>query len=176
VAIQVDVLMGERGDVRDLAGGDQLAEHPSWLRAHPRDVRLTLLACFCFSRTTEITDTLVDLLIATVHKMDVRADYRVEQELLADLKHVRGKRGILFALAQAAVDHPDDIVRRAIWAGGRRADAARVGARGSRPTIRHSGRGCARCCAPPTEATTARCFRPCSERFGSAATTPPTGR
>ena len=39
------------------------AEHPSWLRAHPREVRLTLLACFCFSRTTEITDSLVDLLI-----------------------------------------------------------------------------------------------------------------
>ena len=91
------------------------AEHPSWLRAHPREVRLTLLACFCFSRTTEITDGLVDLLLAVVHKMDARADYRVEQELLADLKHVRGKRGILFALAGAALEHPDEMVRRAIW-------------------------------------------------------------
>ena len=76
---------------------------------------MTLLACFCYSRTTEITDSLVDLLVATVHKMDARADYRVEQELVADLKHVRGKRGILFALAQAALEHPDETVRRAIW-------------------------------------------------------------
>jgi hypothetical protein len=91
------------------------AEHPSWLRGHPREVRLTLLACFCFSRTSEITDSLVDLLIATVHKMDARADYRVEQELVADLKHVRGKWGLLYALAQAALEHPDETVRRAIW-------------------------------------------------------------
>ena len=91
------------------------AEHPSWLRAHPREVRLTLLACFCWSRTTEITDSLVDLLLGVVHKMGARADYRVEQELVADLKAVRGKRGILFALAGAAVEHPDDTVRRAIF-------------------------------------------------------------
>ena len=91
------------------------AEHPSWLRAHPRDVRLTLLACFCWSRITEITDSLVDLLLGVVHKMGARADYRVEQELVADLKAVRGKRGILFALAGAAVEHPDDTVRRAIY-------------------------------------------------------------
>ena len=91
------------------------AEHPSWLRAHPREVRLTLLACFCWSRTTEITDSLVDLLLGVVHKMGARADDRVEQELVADLKAVRGKRGILFALAGAAVERPDDTVRRAIF-------------------------------------------------------------
>jgi hypothetical protein len=95
------------------------AEHPAWLRAHPREVRLTLLACFCWSRVTEITDSLVDLLLGVVHKMGTRADYRVEQELVADLKAVRGKRGILFALAGAAVEHPDDTIRRAIFPGRR---------------------------------------------------------
>ena len=91
------------------------AEHPSWLRVHPQDVRLTLLAYFCWSRTTEITDSLVDLLLGVVHKMGARADDRVEQELVADLKAVRGKRAILFALAGAAIEHPDDTVRRAIY-------------------------------------------------------------
>lgn len=42
-------------------------------------------------------------------------DDRVERELVADLKAVRGKRNILFALAGAAVEHPDDTVRRAIF-------------------------------------------------------------
>jgi Domain of unknown function (DUF4158) len=99
------------------------AEHPSWLRGHPREVGLTLLACFCFSRTTEITDSLVDLLIATVHKMDARADYRVEQELVADLKRVRGKRGLLYALAQAALEHPDETGPTGDLASGRRGEA-----------------------------------------------------
>jgi TnpA family transposase len=90
-------------------------EHPSWLRSHPREVRLTLLACFCHSRASEITDSLVDLLIGVVHKMDARADYRVEKELLSDLKQVRNKRKILFDLARAALERPDDTVRQAIW-------------------------------------------------------------
>ena len=90
-------------------------EHPSWLRSHPPGVRLTLLACFCHSRFSEIADSLVDLLIGVVHKMDARADYRVEKELLSDLKQVRNKRKVLFELARAAVEHPDDTVRQAIW-------------------------------------------------------------
>ncbi len=89
--------------------------YPSDLRNSPRQIRLTLLAALCWSRASEITDSLVDLLIAIVRKMDVRAERRVEGELLEDLKRVRGKEGILFQVAQAAVDHPDDTVRRALY-------------------------------------------------------------
>ena len=90
-------------------------EYPAWMRKHPRPVRLTLLAALCRSRTAEITDSLVDLLIGLVHKIGARAEKRVEGELIKDLKRVRGKEGILFALAEAAVDHPDESVRRALF-------------------------------------------------------------
>jgi hypothetical protein len=90
-------------------------EYPSDLRARAQPVRLTLLACLCWSRQTEITDGLVELLIALVHKIDARAERRVEGELLADLKRVRGKEGLLFALAEAAVAHPDETVRQALY-------------------------------------------------------------
>lgn len=89
--------------------------YPSDLRSSPRPVRLTLLATLCWSRASEITDSLVDLLIAIVRKMDVRAVRKVEGELLEDLKRVRGKEGILFSLAEAAVDHPDDTIRGALY-------------------------------------------------------------
>jgi len=40
---------------------------------------------------------------------DARADYRVEQELLADLNSsTRGKRGFCSRSRRPAVDHPDD--------------------------------------------------------------------
>ncbi len=117
------------------------AEHPSWLRAHPREVRLTLLACFCFSRTSEITDSLVDLLIATVHKMDARADYRVEQELVADLKHVRGKRGLLLRARAGGARASRRNGPTSDLAGGRRGEAHRSGARGAgqRPRLPRAG-------------------------------------
>ncbi len=90
-------------------------EYPSDLRERPRPVRLTLLAALCWARTAEITDGLVELLIGVVHKIGTRAENRVESELLADLRRVRGKEGILFRLAEAAVEHPDETVRAALY-------------------------------------------------------------
>ena len=78
-------------------------------------MRLTLLAALCWVRSAEITDALVDLLIALVHKIDARAEQRVERELLADLRRVRGKDGLLFRLAEAAIEHPDETVREALF-------------------------------------------------------------
>ncbi len=89
--------------------------YPSDLRASPQRVRLSLLAALCWSRTAEITDGLVDLLIALVGRIDSRAERRVEQELLADLRRVQGKDGILFAVAKAAIEHPNATVREAIY-------------------------------------------------------------
>ncbi|MGH9021935.1 MAG: Tn3 family transposase, partial [Acidimicrobiia bacterium] len=89
--------------------------YPSDLRASPAPVRLTLLACLCWVRTAEITDSLVDLLIGLVHKVNGRAERRVEGELMDDLKRVRGKEGILFRIAEASVAEPDGTVRQVVF-------------------------------------------------------------
>lgn len=89
--------------------------YPSDLAAAPQPVRLTLLAALCWTRSAEITDALVDLLLGLVLKINTKADRRVERELTEDLRRVRGKEGILFRLAQAAVEHPDDTVRTALF-------------------------------------------------------------
>jgi hypothetical protein len=69
----------------------------------------------CSSRQAEITDALVELLVALVHKINARAERRVEKQLTAESKKVRGKEGILFKLATAAVDKPDEVVRWALF-------------------------------------------------------------
>ncbi|MEV0093756.1 hypothetical protein [Streptomyces sp. NPDC050738] len=79
------------------------------------DVRIALLAALCSSRQAEITDALVDLLVALVKKINTRAERRVERQLTADLKQVRGKEGILFRLADAAIGKPDEVVRTALY-------------------------------------------------------------
>src|SRR5580704_12490840 len=81
----------------------------------PGPVRLTLLAVLCWTRTAEVTDALIDLLIEVVHKIRTRAEDKVEGELVRDLKRVRGKQGLLFALAGAAVEHPDETVRASLF-------------------------------------------------------------
>jgi TnpA family transposase len=90
-------------------------EEPSRLRAHSKAKRLTYLAALCFLRAQEITDGLVDLLIHIVHKIDVRAEKRVEQEYLNEFKRIGNKEGILYRIAEAAVGHPDEPVREVVF-------------------------------------------------------------
>lgn len=89
--------------------------YPSDLRAADAPVRLTLLAALCWVRAAEIADSLVELLIELVHKVNARADRKVEKELTEDLRRVRGKEGILFRVAEAAIAHPDETVRDAVF-------------------------------------------------------------
>lgn len=83
-----------------------VACYPSDLLASPPAVRLTLLAALCWSRTSEITDALVDLLIRLVLKINTRAEKKVEKAIYAEFKQVHGKTGILFRLAEAPSSIP----------------------------------------------------------------------
>jgi len=55
----------------------------------------------------EITDNLIDLLIQVIHNIGKRAENKIDKQLLENLKQVRGKTGLLFKLAEAAVEQPD---------------------------------------------------------------------
>lgn len=90
-------------------------EAPSHLRSHPEPLKLTLLAALVYERQWEITDTLADLLISTVHRIGARAERRVTQELVAEFRKVAGKETLLFRLAEAAIARPDDTVRAVVY-------------------------------------------------------------
>nr|WP_240197625.1 hypothetical protein [Nonomuraea lactucae] len=87
-------------------------EAPSHMRTHPRELTVLLLAALIHEREREITDTLVELLIATVHRIKARADSKVTKELIDAFKRVTGKENILFKVADAALGQPDDPVRQ----------------------------------------------------------------
>ncbi len=66
-----------------------LKGYPSDFRDMSEDVRIALLAALCSSRQAEITDALVDLLVAQVHKINARAERRVDKQLTAELRRGR---------------------------------------------------------------------------------------
>jgi len=91
------------------------AEAPSHLRAHPAPTRVALVCALLWAREREITDTLVDLLISTVHKINARAEKKIVDEFIKDFERVTGKERMLFRIAEAAIEHPGDAVREVIY-------------------------------------------------------------
>lgn len=92
------------------------AVETAWeLRRHPDRIRLPLLAFWCVPREAEVIDGLVELLIGITHRITVKAERRVLEELMEEAVEVRGKAGILFRVAEAAVATPEGVVREVIF-------------------------------------------------------------
>lgn len=85
------------------------------LRRHPDPIRYTLLSAFFWLRSLEITDNLADLLIQIIHRIGVRAENKIKKEVMNELKKVNNKYGILFNLAQAAVNYPEGIIKEVVY-------------------------------------------------------------
>ena len=100
-----------------LAGGPRLRWSPrrtcERIRTRPR--RSHLLAALLHIREREITDTLVELLIATVHRINARAEKKVTAELINAFKKVTDKENILFSIAEASLAAPEEKVRRVVY-------------------------------------------------------------
>jgi Domain of unknown function (DUF4158)/Tn3 transposase DDE domain len=90
-------------------------EPPRAVRRHPAPVRYTLLAAFCWQRRRDISDGLVDLWVLVIHRIGVRAERKVVQELLRDLQRIGGKTTLLYKLAEAALEQPEGIVKDVLF-------------------------------------------------------------
>jgi TnpA family transposase len=75
----------------------------------------TMLAAFCWVRQREITDSLVELFIRILKDIRLRAQSRVEKQLVADYIKVDGKQQLLFRLAQAMWDNPTGVIEKILY-------------------------------------------------------------
>ena len=91
------------------------SEPPREARRHPDAIRYTLLAAFCFLRSQEITDNLVDLLLGIIKRIGNNAEKRVERRILRDVKRVRGKGRILYDVARVSIAEPNGTVSEVIY-------------------------------------------------------------
>jgi TnpA family transposase len=91
------------------------SEPPRELRRHPPEMRCTLLASLCWQRQHEITDNLVELMIHIAHRIGVRAEEKVNTELMKHARKVVGKAKLLYKLAKAAKGQPEGTVKDVIY-------------------------------------------------------------
>jgi TnpA family transposase len=91
------------------------AETPRDLRRHPQPTRYTLVAAFCWQRSQEIIDSLVELLVGIVHRIHINAERRVDKQLLEDFKRVDNKPQLLYQIATATLEHPEETVKEVVY-------------------------------------------------------------
>jgi hypothetical protein len=90
-------------------------ESPSHLARHDQPVRLVLLAALLHLREREITDTLVELLNSTVHKINAHADRKVTEDIVKEFKRVRNKNAMLHRIAEVSLARPRGQVEDVIY-------------------------------------------------------------
>ncbi len=92
-----------------------IAEPLREIRRHPPAIRYTLLAAYCWRRKRQIIDTLTQLVIDLATRMERSAGKRVDEKYLKEIKKVRDKGLLLYQMAEAALERPDDTVRQVIF-------------------------------------------------------------
>jgi hypothetical protein len=80
-----------------------MVESPSHLREHPQPTKLALLCALLVLREREVTDTLAQLLISTIHRINAHAEQKVVEEFVKDFRRVRGKDTMLRKIAEASL-------------------------------------------------------------------------
>lgn len=57
-------------------------------------------------------DSLADLLLQLIHKMQTSAENYINKKIITDVKHVNGKFDILFSLAKTSITNPNGIIKK----------------------------------------------------------------
>ena len=85
------------------------------VRRHPDPIRYTLLAAFCWVRSQEIIDTVVELLIQLVHRMERRSKKRVSEDVVAKAQGREDHDQLLYKIALASLAEPEGLVKDVIY-------------------------------------------------------------
>ena len=90
-------------------------ESLSELRRHPDPVRYILLAAFCWLRSQEITDNVIELLIQLVHRLESRCKKRVSEEVITKAPSRDDHTKLVYQIALASLAEPEGLVKDVIY-------------------------------------------------------------
>ena len=85
------------------------------LRRHPEPIRYTLLAAFCWQRSPELVDNVVELFILLVQRMERRSKRKVSQAVVHQAQRHPNYDKLLYRIALAALSEPEGLVKEVIY-------------------------------------------------------------
>ncbi len=85
------------------------------IRRHPDPIRYLLLSAFCYQRSQEIVDSIIELFILLVHQLESRSRRRTSSEIVATAQADQDHDKMLYQIALAALAEPEGTVKEVIY-------------------------------------------------------------
>ncbi len=85
------------------------------IKRHPPHIRYALMAILLHFRQMEVTDSIVNIFIYLIRRIDKKADQSLEKKLIKNIQSVYGKQEILYKMAKAATQYPQAPVEDTVF-------------------------------------------------------------
>ena len=85
------------------------------IRRHPDPIRYLLLSAFCHQRSCEIVDSIIELFMLLVHRLESRSRRRTSSEIVATAQENKDHDQLLYQIAVAALAQPEGTVQDVIY-------------------------------------------------------------
>ncbi|MEM9092449.1 MAG: DUF4158 domain-containing protein, partial [Cyanobacteria bacterium P01_F01_bin.53] len=115
LALSKDVFEGLSEQLVDRYRQRVETESLTEIRRHPDPIRYLLLSAFCSQRSQEIVDSIIELFILLVHKLESRSRKRTSSEIIATAQETENHDQMLYQIAVAALAQPEGTVQDVIY-------------------------------------------------------------
>ena len=85
------------------------------MKRHPRNFRYALLAVLLHFRRMELTDNIIEIFLQLIHRIEKKADKKLERDLIGSIQTVYKKRELLYKMAIASTQNPLDTVENVLF-------------------------------------------------------------
>jgi TnpA family transposase len=102
-------------DVLKLLRERAVPEGAYQMKRHPTNFRYALLAALLHFRRMELTDNIIDIFLQLIHRIEKKADNKLERDLIRDIKTVFKKRELLYKMAKASTLDPHGTVEDVVF-------------------------------------------------------------
>ena len=114
--IKADVhLVDVPNDVLKLLRARAVPEDAYQMKRHQPEIRYALIAVLLHFRRIELTDNIIEIFLKLIHRIEKKADTKLELDLIKSIKTVYKKRELLYKMAKASTKNPHDTVANVLF-------------------------------------------------------------
>lgn len=114
--IQAEIhLTGVPDDVLKLLRERANPEGAHQMKRHQPEFRYALMAVLLHFRRMELIDNIIDIFLKLIRRIQKKADKKLEKDLISRIKTVYKKRELLYKIAKASTENPNDTVESVLF-------------------------------------------------------------